>query len=307
MPEKITYLVTQADDGIYTGTLVRKRLGVSASLLRQLKQAEDGITLDGVRVTVREKARAGQVLAILADAAPASDAIVPVEGALDIAYEDGHLLILRKPAGLAVHPSRGHYCDTLANRVAYYLQQKGEAYTFHAVNRIDKGTSGLLCLAKTKYAAQRLGGQLAKKAVQREYLALVCGSITPERGTVDLPIGPMAEYGIKRQVRPDGESAVTHYRTLRQGSGLSLLHLKLDTGRTHQIRVHMSHMGCPIVGDFMYGTELEGLEGHALHSCSLSLEHPVTGETVTCTAPMPRWYEDALQGRLPLITKTGEE
>ena len=238
--ERLEYLCTPEDDGAEVLTLLRREFRVSTNLLRQLKVTEQGILLDGIRVTVRHTVRPGQVLSILREPDSGKERRVEaMEGPLDIVYEDGDLMIFNKPAGLAVHPSPGHYDgQTLANRVVYYLAQTGQNPTFRAINRLDRGTSGLMTCAKNKLAAHRLEELLAADGIRRTYHAVCEGVGLPESGTIDLPIGKAEGKGIMRQVREDGQRAVTHYKVLKEQNGRTLLEIQLETGRTHQIRVH---------------------------------------------------------------------
>ena len=298
--ERLQYICTREDDGLEVLTLLRRELHVSTNLLRQLKVTDNGITLDGVRVTVRHTVRPGQELSILREPDSGKERRVePMEGPLDVVYEDGDLMILNKPAGLAVHPSPGHYDgQTLANRVVFYLAQTGQNPTFRAINRLDRGTSGLMTCAKNKLAAHRLEALLASDGIRRTYHAVCEGTGLPESGTIDLPIGKAEGKGIMRCVREDGQRAVTHYKVLKEQNGRTLLEIRLETGRTHQIRVHFSHLGHPLCGDFMYGQEIEGMKGCALHSCAITLTQPSTGEPLAFTAPDPPVFVKLLEGLL---------
>lgn len=304
--ERFAYTVTPADEGMTLGRLARLRLGVSAALLRQLKWVEDGIWLDGQPVFVNVLPRAGQVISLAGGREQASERILPQQGPVNIAYEDELMLIADKPGGLPVHPSPGHERDTLANYVTGLFEARGVPFVFRAINRLDRGTSGLMCIAKSKYAAGLLGRALHGDAIRREYLALCAGRPAPPDGTVDLPLGHQAGYGIRRCVDPLGQPAVTHYRTLLSDGRVSLLRLRLETGRTHQIRVHMAHLGHPLIGDFMYGEELPGFDRVALHSALLRVELP--DRNITLHSPPPPCFgqfidlsalpQDAIQGDL---------
>ncbi len=298
--ERLQYLCAPGDEGLEVLTLLRREMHLSTNLLRQLKVTEQGILLDGVRVTVRQRVRPGQVLSVMREPDSGRERRVePREGPLDIVYEDADLMILNKPAGLAVHPSPGHYDgDTLGNRVVWHLARGGEAPTFRAINRLDRGTSGLMTCAKNKLAAQRLEEQLAQKGIRRTYHAVCEGTSLPEHGVIDLPIGKAEGKGIMRCVRADGQRAVTHYRVLAEQNGRTLLEIQLDTGRTHQIRVHFSHLGHPLCGDFMYGRELPGIAGFALHSCAITLTQPTTGRALAFSAPDPALFARLLEGTL---------
>ena len=274
--------------GLEVNTLLRRQLGLSGTVLRRVKWLEDGITLDGARVNVRVRVREGQTLAVrLTDPAPTSG-VVPAEGPLDIVYEDPDLIVLNKAPGVLVHPGHGHFDDTLGNFLMDHYKQCGDKSDFHPVHRLDKGTSGLLAVAKHPHAQEKLKNQLHTGGFRRVYLAVCDGAPPQPAGTVDAPIGRAEGSLMAREVRLDGLPARTHYRVLGRWEGRALVELELDTGRTHQIRVHMAHLGCPLTGDFLYGTENRGLIGRpALHSARLELLHPVTGERLRFAQPLP--------------------
>ena len=274
--------------GQEVNTLLRRTLGLSGTVLRRVKWLEDGITLDGARVNVRVRVREGQTLAVrMTDPSPTSG-VVPAEGPLDILYEDGDLIVLNKAPGVLVHPGHGHFDDTLGNFLMHYYKTSGEESDFHPVHRLDKGTSGLVAVAKHPHAQEKLKNQLHTGDFLRVYLAVCDGAPPAPSGVVDAPIGRAEGSLMKREVRPDGQPARTHYQVLRAWGPRSLVELELETGRTHQIRVHMAHIGCPLTGDFLYGTENRALISRpALHSARLELLHPITGERLSFTAPLP--------------------
>ncbi len=223
--------------------------------------------------------------------------IQPTPGPVDIRYEDEDLLILEKPAGAPVHPSQGHFTDSLANFLAYEMERRGQPFVFRAANRLDRNTSGLLVVAKSGHVHSLLAAQLHSGQFHREYLALTCGAPQPAQGTIDAPILDIPGQ-LKRVVAPEGAPARTHYQVLSRRGSYCLLRLWLETGRTHQIRVHLAYVGCPLAGDFLYGTELPGvLSGHALHSARICLRQPITGRLIEIESPlrpeMARLLEDA--------------
>jgi 23S rRNA pseudouridine1911/1915/1917 synthase len=222
---------------------------------------------------------------ILADEMP--DKILPAEGPLDILYEDEDLICLNKPAGLVVHPSHGHFADTLANYLAHYFLKNGEPHEIRTVGRLDKDTSGVICFAKSRTAAAIMAGQTGEGAAQKTYLALAEGTFDENAGEVDAPISREYEEKIRRVVREDGAHAVTHYRVVTQYAGYALVRLSLETGRTHQIRVHMAHIGHPLLGDPIYGSARPGLARAALHAASISMKQPFTRQALMITAPLP--------------------
>lgn len=297
------------DAGLSVKAVLRQRFCLSTNLLRRLKQTPGGILLDGCPVTVRAEVQPGQVLAVLRQPESGKESRVEAQmGALDIIYEDADLLVINKPAGMPVHPSPGHDGGTLANFVMGYYQSRGLSLLFHPVNRLDRGTSGLLCVAKTQMAAQRLGVALQRREIRRTYRAVVAGGPgMPAKCTVDLPIGRKPGVGIAREVRADGERAVTHFRVLQRREHAILLELQLETGRTHQIRVHCSYLGHPVLGDFMYGTEYDWLDGQALHACRLAFAHPITGAELCFEAPEPWYFSALLEKKVPMQPSVAEK
>ena len=274
--------------GVRVDTLLRSRLYLSGTVIRRIKWLEDGILVDGQRVNTRFVPRPGQVLSVRLSDPERLSGVVPAPGPVDIVYEDEDIIVLNKPAGLSVHPGPGHYDDTLGNFLVDYYQRTGQPADFHPVHRLDRGTSGLLVTAKHAHAQERLKLQLHTPAFCRVYLAVCDGTPQPAQGTVDAPIGPVEGSLMAQQVRPDGKPARTHYRTLRTTAERSLLQLRLDTGRTHQIRVHMAHIGCPLTGDFLYGEQDTAVMARtALHSYRLEFDHPVTGQSMTFQQDMP--------------------
>ena len=287
-PRRLELLITRAQDGQEVNTLLRRTLGLSGTVLRRVKWLEDGITLDGVRVNVRVRVREGQTLSVrLTDPAPTSG-ITPAEGPLDIVYEDADLIVLNKAPGVLVHPGHGHFDDTLGNFLMWHYRQAGDESDFHPVHRLDKGTSGLLVVAKHAHGQEKLKNQLHTSQFRRVYLAVCDGRPTATEGVIDAPIGPVDGAQTARQVRPDGRPARTHYKVLQTCGPRALVELELETGRTHQIRVHMAHVGCPLTGDFLYGVENRTLIARpALHSARLELAHPITGGRLAFSAPLP--------------------
>ncbi len=269
-------------------TLLRRHLGLSGTVLRRVKWLSDGITVDGARVNVRFRVAAGQVLSVrLSDPDSASQPL-PRPGPLDLVYEDEDLVVVNKAPGVLVHPSHGHFDDTVGNFLMARYRENREGAGFHPVHRLDKGTSGLLVVAKHPHAQEQLKRQLHTPAFRRIYLAVCEGIPRPAEGHIDAPIGRVPGSLMARRVDPAGQPASTRYRVLRTGQGRALVELELDTGRTHQIRVHMAHTGHPLTGDFLYGMEDHSLISRpALHSARLSLLHPVTGEPMAWEQPLP--------------------
>ena len=266
--------------------VLRERLGFSAQGLKALRRAEGSVLLDGQPVPLyRCPAGAERLTVCLPEDPPSS--VQPVEGALEALYEDEHLVVVNKAPGMAVHPGPGHHGDTLGNRLAWHYASRGERHLFRPVNRLDRNTSGLVCVAKHAYAAEQLGRAMEQGQFQKTYLALCEGVPAQLQGVVDAPIGRREGSVLARQVRPDGKRAVTRYRALGGRRGRTLLQLWPETGRTHQIRDHMAWLGHPLTGDFLYGREAPEVIGRtALHACALSFPHPITGQRLLFRAPL---------------------
>lgn len=280
--------ITGALAGIKVDTLLKRHLGLSGTVVRRIKWLEDGILVDGVRVNTRFCPQEGQVLSVRLSDPERRSGILPAPGPLDIVYEDGDVVVLNKAPGVPVHPGPGHYSDTVGNYLLNYYDQEGAEGDFHPVHRLDRGTSGLLVVARHPHAQEVLKEQLHTDGFRREYLSVCQGVPEPPAGTVDAPLGPKPGSLVEQMVCPDGKPARTHYEVVKAGERCALVRLVLDTGRTHQIRVHLAHLGHPLVGDFLYGTEEpERIPRPALHSHRLTFRHPITGQEMSFTAPVP--------------------
>lgn len=283
--------VPAAYDGRPLKHLLRGELGISSTLLKTLKWRVGAITLNGESVRVNALVRTGdEVCVTLSERVPRETDIAPLDLPLDIVYEDEDLLVLNKRAGLAMHPmSTDLAAPNLAGALVAYL---GAGTVPHFVSRLDKGTSGLLIAAKSGYVHELLRRALHSEALRREYRALAVGHVMPPCGVIDAPIARAEGSLVKRCVSPDGLPSRTEYEVLSYHGGLTLLRLAPLTGRTHQLRVHMASLGCPLAGDWLYGTEDKALIARpALHSYALWFTHPLTGEALHFTAPLPEDME----------------
>lgn len=282
----LQYRITKSDTYSNIHELLKAH-GYSSTVIRHLKETEKGIQRNGVWSRVYEPLCSGDTVTILLTEEASSENIVPTPLPLDIVYEDEDLLIINKPAGMPIHPSQGNYDNTLANACAYYFQQKGEPFTYRCINRLDRDTTGLLIIARHAYSASLLSSMVAKREIHREYLALATG-LVPDSGVIEAPIARVDGSTIEREVNFEtGEFARTHYKCLEYKNGYSLVSLKLDTGRTHQIRVHMKYIGHPLPGDFLYNPDYSVIRRQALHSYRLTFTHPITGKELQFTAPLP--------------------
>ena len=276
--------ITEAEAGRTVKSIALKEMRLSRGRFSSLKFS-GGILLDGEPIHADRRVRAGETLSTQWED-EASSGLTPCEAPLSVPWQDEHYYVIDKPAPLPTLGSAHQEGATLENALFAYLGCP-EYYMFRPVNRLDKGTSGLLAVARDAHSQQLLQRQLHTDAFLREYLAVCEGHLPRSEGVIDLPIGLSGE-GVKRAVRPDGKPAVTHYRVERETENRSLVRLRLETGRTHQIRVHLAALNCPIVGDYLYGTPHPVLPGRfALHACFLQFTHPYTGETVSVQSPLP--------------------
>lgn len=284
----LTRTISEAEAGRTVESVLTTELALSKSLIRRLKRRESGILLNGARAYTTARVQAGDVLAAEIGDAIAS-AVRPIGMPLAIAYEDEDLLVIDKPAGLAVHPTQNPDEATLEHALAAYLRP-GE--TSHPVSRLDRGTTGLMAVAKNGYMHELLRRRLHTDAYFREYRGICVGELSPPAGRIDLPIGFAEGSRYRRAVTPDGAPSSTGYETLAawpapEGT-LSLLRLLPHTGRTHQLRVHLSATGHPLLGDWLYGTEApERIARPALHSAVLRFVHPLTGAVIDLSSPLP--------------------
>lgn len=294
MARILTYTAGANDAGRTAGDVIRREFRLVAHDIARAKyRTENGITVNGVQVMVNRRLAEGDELrVVLANELPGK--IVPVPGPLAVLYEDEDMLAVDKPAGVVVHPSHGHFADTLANYVAQYYIDEGDPHEVRTVGRLDKDTSGVLLFGKNRTACAHLTEQAACGLSEKTYLALASGTFPGEEGTVEAPISREYEEKIRRVVREDGDHALTHYRVLRQMEDRALLSVRIETGRTHQIRVHMAHIGHPLVGDPIYGTASEVIRRAALHARRLVCRQPFTGERIVLESPLPEDFLRAL-------------
>lgn len=273
---EIEFIIEEKDDSKAIRDYLRE-FGVSSSLLTKLKQLENGITLNGEFAKTIEHISTGDKLKI--KLVENGKTPVPVQNEqVKILYNDEDIIVLNKPPLMPVHESKNHRGDTLANVTACYLPDNTP---FRAVYRLDRDTSGLVLVAKNELSASKLASKIKKK-----YYA-VCSGIIENKGTIDLPIRRVADSIITRGVFPDGDRAVTHYKAVSHQDNSTLLEINLETGRTHQIRVHFSHIGHALLGDSLYGGECDRINRQALHCKTISFIHPVTNEKITVDSDFP--------------------
>ncbi len=285
MPE---FIVPQELDGITVKNFLRRHCQVSARLLARLKRVENGMTVNGTSIKSIDRLRGGDTLCLVFPQDQCE--IVPVNMPLSVVYEDADVLAVDKPPGLPVHPVHQYQQNTLANGVMAYARDYGASYTFRAVNRLDKDTSGLVLIAKNSYAHTFLA-----QHTQKIYLALCEGRIETD-GVIDTPIRIKEGHTIQREVGEGGVCAVTHYHVLGHRNGHTDLELWLEYGRTHQIRTHLSSIGHPLAGDDMYGGHRDYFHRQCLHCAVLTFVHPLTKKTITVQSKPPHLFDFPEQG-----------
>ncbi len=263
--------------------------GFSNQNLTKLKKINHSIDINGRWEYMGYRLQKGDVLQVLIVEEESSKKIPPVKLPLEVVYEDEDILVVNKPAHMPIHPSMKHYENTLGNAVAYYFMEQNKPCIYRCINRLDKDTSGLTILAKHFVAASMLYDQMVAREIKRTYYAITDGEVPEEEGTINAPIGREGDSVVVRAVDYEkGDEAITHYRVLGRGGGLSLVECHLDTGRTHQIRVHMKHLGYPLIGDFLYHPENHTMDRQALHAGKLCFRQPVTGEELSFSVAFPQ-------------------
>lgn len=292
----LEYTVTEEDAGMNVEQIVRQKMNVSGRMMQRLTRSK-GILLNRKQPFLQRLVKTGDQIAVrVVDRQPLQDkAPVAAERSnapenipsIEILYEDDHLLIVNKPAGMMVHPIKQEQSGTLVHVLADLFLAKGVQLIPHPVHRLDKETSGAILLAKSSYGHQLADRLLREGGIHREYLAIVNGVVEDEAGTIDAPIGRDPRHPTKRRVVDAGDHAVTHYEVTKRSSQMSLVRVWLETGRTHQIRVHFAHLGHPLAGDTMYGAARGLMRRQALHASSLRFEHPIHKEEIAAHAPLP--------------------
>lgn len=287
MNRNIDYIIDEDSASLRVEQFLRRKR-YSGQNLSEIKRMPKSILVNGVHYYMRQELSTGDHLQVRICETKNSEKIPPTNLPLDIIYEDEDLLVLNKPAGMPIHPSLNNYTNSMANALAYYFQSQGKPFIFRCCNRLDRDTSGLTIVSKHLVSGSILSDMTKYREVHREYLAIARGSVTPSEGTIQAPLGRKEGTIIERTVDWEhGEDAVTHYKVVKEANGHSLVSLRLETGRTHQIRIHMKYLGYPLIGDYLYNPDMEYMTRQALHSHHMEFTHPITGEHMSFTAPLP--------------------
>jgi len=280
-----TYKVSKEHAGFTLEDYLKQILQYSGRKIQKLTR-QKGIQLNGKTVFLQKKIKPEDILRVLITE-DTTYGVQPEKGSIEILYEDDYLLVLNKPAYQLVHPTGRTTTGTLANYLAYQRQQDGILNTVRPIHRLDRETSGCVIFAKDSHSQFILEQQLKERILKRTYLAIVNGIVTPPSATIDAPIGPHPSLPNRRAINEEGEQAITHYQLIQKFTDTSLLELTLDTGRTHQIRLHLAHIGYPIIGDGMYGVRSSIMTRQALHASSVSFKHVKNKQEITVQAPLP--------------------
>ena len=294
MNRVIDYIIDEAGDGLRIEQYLRRK-GYSGQNLAEIKRMPKSVLVNGEHYYMKQKLNTGDHLSIHICETKCSEKIPPLQIPLDIVYEDEDIIVINKPAGMPIHPSLNNYTNSMANALAWYYQEQGKPFIFRCCNRLDRDTSGLTVVAKHLVSGNILSDMVRRRDIHREYLAIVRGHVSPEAGTINAPLARKPGTIIERTVDwEQGEAAITHYRLIEERNGHSLVSLRLETGRTHQIRIHMKYLGYPLIGDYLYNPDMEYIGRQALHSHRLSFTHPITGKPMEFTAPLPKDMEKVL-------------
>ncbi len=280
MSNTLNFVVPDSCDKMLAKSFLKNHCALSSRMITRLVREKNGILMNGNLLRTIDYVVGGAEIVINLPSDKTSD-ITPVKGELDICYEDNCLLIVNKPPLMPVHPVKEHQTDTLANLVCYYYSQKELSIPFRAINRLDRDTSGLVLIAKDRYTANKI-----KNSVSKTYYALCHGEIT-QNGTINAPIGLLPSSKMVRYIIEDGSPAITHYEVIFSEKELSYIKLNLETGRTHQIRCHMTSLNHPLLGDDLYGGSHELINRQALHCGKMIFAHPITNKLIEVVAKIP--------------------
>lgn len=291
---RLDYLITEEFNGLKVYNILRGPMKVSGTMIKRLKKS-GGILLNDAPVRTIDGVKSGDILTVIIDNNEGAT-IIPENNPISVLYEDESFIAVDKPANMAVHPSAGHQTGTLAQAVLWYLIEQGLQTKIRPINRLDRDTSGITLFAKNAYIQDQLARQMKDNRVYKAYLGIVHGVFSPEKGTIRLPIARKEGSIMERVIDSSGFDSITHYETIKVHNDLSLVKFVLETGRTHQIRVHSKAMGHPLLGDGLYSDIETNLIGRqALHSHQLSFDHPITGKRIELVSPLPEDMKRVLE------------
>lgn len=285
---KLQYTVSEQDNFFNIKELIKCKFNISDRLLTKLKK-NNYIFLNKLPCNIKEQVTVNDIIEIDLGYSEDNSNIVPSQMNLNILYEDEYILIVNKPYNMPVHPSMAHFTDSLSNGVKYYFDSINLHKKIRPVNRLDRDTSGIVIFAKNEYIQECLIKQMANKTFIKEYIAICKGYSEKKEGTIIAPIARKKGSIIERCIDSTGDTAITHFYITKSSNSHSIVNLKLETGRTHQIRVHLAHIGLPIIGDTLYGVPSSLIDRQALHSSKICFIHPISNEQLEINAPL---YDD---------------
>ncbi|GAX89925.1 RluA family pseudouridine synthase [Effusibacillus lacus] len=289
----LEFTIPKELDGAFLQDILTGPMRISRRMIQKLTRSK-GILYNGKPTFLKRQVKSGHVVQVATEVTT-RQSLQPEQIPFPVLFEDDTILVVDKPSGINVHPIHPGQSGTLANGIAWHWQQQGLQLPVRPIHRLDRDTSGILIVGKSAYSHQHLDRQLREGQLDRVYVALVEGEPEEDTGTLKYPIGKNPRTPSKRKVREDGDPAVTHYKVLERLGPISLLELSLETGRTHQIRVHLAHFGYPVLGDRQYGKASPLIKRQALHALRLSFTHPGTGESMELEAPLPEDMQSAME------------
>ncbi|MBD5551549.1 MAG: RluA family pseudouridine synthase [Lachnospiraceae bacterium] len=289
MEKKVSGRVSQEDNNLKLETFLKTRLHLTKNEISRAKFLENGICVNGKRQKIDTRVKSGDLVEVLLETKhETSQNLRDSSKSISVLYEDTDVIVVNKPAGISVHPAGKNDSDTLANRLAYYLRNKGEDSVIRIFGRLDKDTSGVVLAVKNRAAATRLELQREKHILFKNYLAVVQGIPSPAKGRINIPLSPDPQNRKQVCADPNGKPAVTCYETVAVNNDHALIRLRLETGRMHQIRIHMASIGCPLLGDPLYGNKtVSEIKRTALHAQMIHFLQPFTEKEIQVTAPVP--------------------
>ncbi|MCT4620204.1 MAG: RluA family pseudouridine synthase [Marinisporobacter sp.] len=289
----LTFQLDEETSGLSLKEVLYDQMKLSSRLVRKAKRKKN-IRVNGNKISFHAILRRGDLVEVIMEEEP--NQFEPENIPVEVVYEDVDLLIINKQPGIVVHPTRRHPTGTMANAIVHYMRETGKSFKIRFVNRLDRDTSGLVIVAKNPYTQQELSKQMQENKVEKIYLSVVKGIVEEEKGTINKSIGRPDEDDIRRKVYAEGQPSITHYNVITRLHNATVIRVKLETGRTHQIRVHMSHIGYPLIGDELYGYVDESLiKRQALHAEKLIFNQPRTNERIEVVAPIPKDIKELIE------------
>ncbi|MCY6371849.1 RluA family pseudouridine synthase [Clostridium ganghwense] len=282
----LIFKVREEEQGLKLNEYLRSVVRFSSRFTQKVVR-DGGVKVNNNRATLFSKLKSGDVIEVQIEKEEEQD-IIPEKMELDIIYEDQDIIVVNKPYGMIVHPTKNYACGTLTNGLLYHFKENGERCIVRLVSRLDRDTSGLILVAKNAFSHMSLARDMNREEFQKTYLAIVHGNLSKKNGVIDKPIYKVDDGSLKRIIDERGQRSITHFEVVKRFKDADLIKLILETGRTHQIRVHLNSMGNPIYGDTLYGNkEDEYIERQALHACRLQIIHPRTEEILKLECDLP--------------------